>query len=114
MKIKYYAFHLLVLVASININAATITVHPDEIKDYNEKTGIGCTLKTEKSKTAKTKIICKSKISNEFAWNAATYRAKTMCETQKFSMYFNIPTTLPTKDGIFTAQMEIKCINKGQ
>lgn len=88
--------------------SAELVVNPDEIKDYSEKSGVGCT-QSSPDKDKVIHIVCKSKISADSAWNASMYRAKFACESQLFDMLFRKPPSLPEVNGVFGTQMEIRC-----
>ena len=82
---------------------------PEDVQDLDEQTGVGCIEKTPVSEQADYYVICKSSKSGEQAWNAALYRSKIACKQDKFSVYFNVPPSLPIENGIHGAQVEVAC-----
>lgn len=88
------------------------TLTPEDVKDFDEATGVGCIQERPVTKKADYYFICKSSKSGELAWNAALYRSGVACGKDKISVYFNVPPTLPTKNGIYGAQVEVGCSKK--
>ncbi|MFT7561927.1 MAG: hypothetical protein ACI93R_003859 [Flavobacteriales bacterium] len=104
-----YLFFTLLFVFLPHLLAMEITVNPEEINEYSSESGVGCTESSD-DKTGLIHIVCKSRESGESAWNACTYRAKLACPSQVYKMHFNKNPTLPTVNGVFGSQMEIKCV----
>ncbi|WP_072679666.1 hypothetical protein [Arcobacter sp. LA11] len=88
----------------------TIYVSMEDVSDYNSKTGVGCTVTKEVNDLNSAHIVCRSKHSGEHAWNAVIARSKQMCESNKWTMLFKRPPALPPENGIYGAQIDIKCI----
>ncbi|MEQ1836241.1 MAG: hypothetical protein ABL862_07375 [Candidatus Nitrotoga sp.] len=84
----------------------------DDIQEYNPVSGIGCISKTPITKNAEFYFVCRSKRSDEYAWNAALYRGKMACGGRNFSVFFNIRPSLPKENGIYGAQVELRCVEK--
>ncbi len=85
------------------------SVYEDDIQDFDEKTGIGCTSKEPVTKKAEYYIICISKRSGDAAWNAALYRGKLACKGKNLSIFFNVNPTALTPRGYYGAQVELSC-----
>ncbi len=88
------------------------TLDPEDIREYDEKTGLGCISKKPITEKADFYHICRSKKSGEVAWNAALYLSKVACSTDKLSVHFKLPPSLPTENGIHGAQVEVSCVRK--
>lgn len=84
----------------------------DDIQDYNEISGIGCVSKKPITQDAEFYFVCKSKRSGESAWNAALYKGKLACNGNNFSVFFNLPPSLPVEGSIYSAQVEVRCVKK--
>ncbi len=102
MNLKPISYFLLIPVLAA---AAEQAVNPEEIKDYTEESGIGCT-QSIPGKEELIHIVCKSKISAQSAWNASMYRAKYACESQLFSMFFNKPPRYQWKTGYLAPKLK--------
>jgi len=90
--------------------SAEVVVDAEELKDFSELTGVGCLVKDDKDGI--TAIVCKSKRSAEFAWNAVLARSKFRCQAEgkpNINMLFLRPPSLPVENGVYTAQMDIRC-----
>ena len=111
MKIIYQLQGMIwTLLASTSLLAQTLS--PEDVEDFNLETGIGCVSKKTITDKADFYFVCKSKKSDEVAWNAALYRSKVACGQDKFSVFFNVPPSLPTENGIAGAQVEVSCGSK--
>lgn len=86
-------------------------VHEEDVRDYDESTGIGCVSKKPITERAEYYFVCKSKRSGESAWNAALYRGKLACNGNIFYVFFNLPASSPVEDAIYGAQVEFRCDN---
>ncbi|RCU50008.1 hypothetical protein DU002_10320 [Corallincola holothuriorum] len=109
---KSILIKLLVIGTLVPTMALAQTLAPEDIQEYDSQTGIGCISKEPVTKKADYYHICKSKKSGEVAWNAALYRSKVACSSDEMSVHFNMSPSLPTKDGIHTAQVEVTCGKK--
>ena len=105
--LKYPLF--LIVLSSIS-QAQTLT--PDDVQDFDKVAGIGCFKKEPVTKKADYYFICKSKKSDDHAWNAALYRSGVACGKDEISVYFNVPPSLPIEGGIYSAQVEVSCSPK--
>jgi hypothetical protein len=88
------------------------TLSPEDVQDLDKATGVGCIAKDPVTEKADFYFVCWSSKSGEQAWNAALYRSKVACGKDKFSVYFNVPPSLQTEDGIHGAQVEVGCGKK--
>lgn len=103
------AFLAILVVATV---AQAQTLSPEDVQDLHEATGVGCIAKEPVTENADFYFVCRSNKSREHAWNAALYRSKVACGKDKFSVYFNVPPSLPIEGGIHGAQVEVGCGKK--
>jgi len=96
----------------ISLAAFGQALNPEDVQDFNSESGIGCISRAPVTEKADFYFVCKSKVSSETAWNAALYRSKVACDKEKFSVFFNVPPSLPTENNIFGAQVEVSCSAK--
>lgn len=87
-----------------------LRVHAEDVANYNPQTGVGCLVKEDPNNTLQAHIVCRSKHSGEDAWNAVMARSKRFCASEKWKMLFKRPPSLPIKNKIHGAQMDIRCI----
>lgn len=87
----------------------TMHVFSEDVADYNSNTGVGCIVNKNPNNLNQAHIVCKSKHSAEYAWNAVTARSKEMCTSSKWTMLFKRSPSLPKQNGIYGAQMDIVC-----
>ena len=88
------------------------TLAPEDVQDFDEKTGVGCISKKPITDKADYYHVCRSKKSGEVAWNAALYRSKTACSSDELSVHFKIQPSLQTENGVHGAQVEVSCGKK--
>lgn len=89
-----------------------LVVDPEEVKDFKEATGVGCQVEENREGPGIVSIVCRSKKSGDLAWNAVMARSKMRCQSSRkkmIQMLFLKPPSLPVENGIFAAQMDIKC-----
>ncbi|OUS29462.1 hypothetical protein A9Q99_10235 [Gammaproteobacteria bacterium 45_16_T64] len=120
MKSIYFAISIVAILASCASSntevleprklKGAIPVHAEDTADYDPTTGIGCLLEYEGDNRNSAHILCRSRNSGEYAWNAVLARSKSMCPSQKFKMLFKRPPSLPTTNGVYGAQMDIECV----
>lgn len=100
---------LLVCISGYGIAGQPTPAAPDDIQDYSTERGIGCMSKSPITKQAEFYFVCRSRRSTEHAWSAALYRGKLACNGRNFSVFFNMPASLPNENEIYAAQVELKC-----
>jgi hypothetical protein len=88
----------------------SIEVYYEDIADYSAQTGVGCKVTKTSNKILEAHILCRSKHSGEHAWNVVIARSKKLCTSQKWTMLFKRPPSLPKEKGAFGAQMDIVCV----
>jgi len=99
---------LLLLATSSEAQDLSLT----DVQDYDASSGIGCLSQKPVTKKADYYFICRSKISEEQAWDAAIYRSKVACSSDEISVHFNVSPGVPPENGIFGAQIEVSCGKK--
>jgi hypothetical protein len=85
------------------------SAYEDDIQEFNEETGIGCTSKEPITENAEYYFVCISKRSADAAWNAALYRGKLACSGKNFSVFFNVNPTASAPSNFYGAQVELSC-----
>jgi hypothetical protein len=105
--------HIYVKIILVQILFSSIAqaqaLSPEDVQDLNSKTGVGCAEKDPVSENADYYVVCKSRKSAEQAWNAALYRSKIACSSDKLSVLFNVSPSLPKENGVFGARVEVSC-----
>ena len=109
---RFLAAFLLMIASGYGGAGQALPASSDDIQDYNAENGVGCISKTPVSKSAEFYFVCKSRRSGEHAWSAALYKGKLACNGNNFSVFFNVPASLPKENEIYGAQVELKCQQK--